>query len=87
MHDAICSKFIEGSTHYLGDKQDFNVSSEGRLSGIGRVSNFTNKDNAGQYTKSSIIILGIYIQLFYKYVNRSRIPQFICHCPHLLAIN
>ena len=28
------SKCIKGSTHYLGDKQDFDVSSEGPSSGI-----------------------------------------------------
>ena len=27
-------KYIIGSTHYLGDAQDFDVSSEGLLSGI-----------------------------------------------------
>ena len=29
----IYSKCIEGSSHYLGDKQDFDVSSKGPLSG------------------------------------------------------
>ena len=30
----ISSKCIKGLTHYLGDKQDFNASSEGPSSGI-----------------------------------------------------
>ena len=33
------SKHIKGLTHYLGDKQDFDVSSYGPLSGISRVKN------------------------------------------------
>ena len=33
------SKCIEGSSHYLGDKKDFDVLSEGPLSGISRGTN------------------------------------------------